>query len=141
MTQGEPLTAPFWAAAAQGRLVRPVCDQCGHGFFPPAWCCPRCHCESWTYRESSGRGRVYSHTTVHRGPDPSWPVPYVLAIVDLDEGWSMLSRITGDPPDDSVPGALIGRAVRVSFADEERPPHRVLPVFELAQTELAEVRP
>lgn len=128
------LAEPFWAAAAAGRLVRPVCGRCGHSFFTPAWCCPRCQSPVWSYQESDGRGRVYSHTTVHRGPDASWPVPYVLAIIDLDEGWSMLSRITGDPPDDTVPGALIGRAVHVAFVPEGRPPHRVLPVFELTGT-------
>ncbi len=123
------LTAPFWEAAAAGTLVRPVCRRCGNNFFTPTWCCPRCQSEEWSYEPSSGRGTVYSHTTVHRGPGAEWAVPYVLGIVDLEEGWSMLSRLVVDPPDDREPGVLIGTDVRVSFEREPRPPGRMLPVF------------
>lgn len=127
---GSPtLTAPFWAAAAQHRLVRPVCAACGASFFTPSVCCPRCRSEQWQYEESSGRGVVYSHTTVHRGPDPSWATPYVLAVIDLEEGWSMLSRLRVEPPSDEVPGQFIGVPVRVQFEREDRLPHRTLPVF------------
>lgn len=123
------LTRPFWDACAEGRLVRPVCDRCGCNFFTPSYACPACQSEGWTYQESDGLGHVYSHTTIYRGPDPSWSVPYVLAIVDLAEGWSMLSRLIVEPPDESTPGALIGLAVQVSFLPEGRPPNRTLPVF------------
>jgi uncharacterized OB-fold protein len=83
----------------------------------------------WTYQESSGRGTVYSHTTVYRGPDDSWNVPYVLGIVDLDEGWSILTRLLVMPPDEHRPGALIGKEVLVSFVPEGRAPYRNLPCF------------
>ncbi len=126
---GTTLTGPFWTAAGRGVLVRPVCNRCGHNFFTPVWCCPACRAEDWEYRPSDGLGRVYSHTTVFRGPDAEWPVPYVLGIIDLAEGWSMLSRLLVDPPDDSEPGALIGMEVAVTFAREDRLPHRTLPVF------------
>lgn len=129
MDRSVSLTGPFWDAADEGRLVRPVCDGCGHNFFTPSWCCPSCGSERWAYEQSDGLGHVYSHTTVHRGPDADWPVPYVLAIVDLTEGWSMLSRILVDPPDDDAPGSLIGLPVAVTFTREERFPHRALPTF------------
>ena len=131
MTDAPPsLTRPFWDAATEGRLVRPVCDRCGHNFFTPSWCCPSCGSDSWAYKQSEGFGQVYSHTTVHRGPDADWPVPYVLGIVDLTEGWSMLSRILVAPPDDDDdPGSLIGLPVAVTFMREGRLPHRSLPVF------------
>lgn len=130
-SRAEPggLTGAFWKAAAAGRLVRPVCNACGHSFFTPRWSCPACHSEDWSYQESSGRGRVYSHTVVHRGPDTSWDVPYILAIIDLDEGWTMLSRLVGMDPVTLDPRAVAGTAVRVQFEPEQRPPHRVLPVF------------
>jgi uncharacterized OB-fold protein len=123
------LTREFWEASARGRLVRPVCNTCGHNFFTPSLACPECLSQDWTYQESEGRGVVYSHTTVFRGPDDSWPVPYVLAIIDVNEGWTMLSRLIVDPPDESVPGSLIGLPVKVAFVLEDRPPHRLLPVF------------
>jgi len=122
-------TAPFWDAAASGTLVRPVCHRCGHNFFTPTWCCPKCQSEDWGYEPSSGVGVVYSHTTIYRGPSVDWAVPYVLGIVDLKEGWSMLSRLVVDPPDEQEPGALIGTSVQVSFQREPRTPGRMLPVF------------
>lgn len=131
------LTAPFWEAAAHGRLVRPVCSRCRHSFFTPSWCCPACGAEEWAYEASSGRGLVYSHTTVHRAPEADFPfpVPYVLGIVEVDEGWHLLTRLLVDPPDPREPGALIGLAVQVSFIDEGRPPHRRLPAFAPAAPE------
>ena len=123
------LTRPFWKASARGELVRPVCNACRHNFFTPSMVCPKCLSADWTYQPSEGLGRVYSHTTVHRGPDPTWTVPYVLAVVDVDEGWTMLSRLLVAPPDDSIPGSLIGLAVKVTFVPEDRPPFRTLPMF------------
>jgi uncharacterized OB-fold protein len=83
----------------------------------------------WEFVPSSGRGVVYSHTTVYRGPDPTWEVPYVLAVIDLEEGWHMLSRLLVSPPDEEVPGSLIGVEVAVTFVVEDRQPYRTLPVF------------
>lgn len=123
------LTRPFWEACALGRLVRPVCARCQKNFFTPSFACPRCHSVDWSYETSTGIGCIYSHTTIFRGPDPSWTVPYVLAIVDMDEGWSMLSRLVVAPPDDSVAGSLIGLPVKVAFVPEDRPPFRTLPVY------------
>jgi uncharacterized OB-fold protein len=126
---GPDLTAPFWAAAQEGRLVRPVCDRCGRSFFTPQVMCPFCGSGEWEYRTSTGRGRVYSHSVVFRGPDETWTVPYVLGIVDLDEGWRMLTRLVVDVPAAYVDASLAGTPVAVAFEDETRPPHRRLPVF------------
>jgi uncharacterized OB-fold protein len=124
------LTDEFWLAAADGRLVRPVCADCGRSFFTPRWICPYCRSDHWSYQPSTGHGRVYSSTVVYRGPDESWEVPYVLAIIDLDEGWNMLSRLL--LADDAIPDASVaGRAVSVRFVPEDRPPFRTLPVFAL----------
>src|SRR5438105_14741017 len=87
----ERLTAPFWAAAAGRVLVRPVCADCGRNFFSPQIACPACLSENWSYLPSSGRGTVYSATVVHKAPSPDFDVPYRLAVVELEEGWSMLA--------------------------------------------------
>jgi len=124
------LTEEFWSAAAGHQLVRPVCGDCGRSFFTPRWSCPYCRSENWSYQISTGVGRVYSSTVVYRGPDESWETPYVLAIIDLEEGWSMLSRLLLGQ--DAAPDApLIGRAVQVSFVPEGREPFRTLPAFVL----------
>jgi len=78
------LTAPFWAAANEHRLIRPVCDRCGKSFFTPQIACPACMSEAWTWTPSQGVGTVYSCTSVHRAPQEGFEVPYVVAIVDLD---------------------------------------------------------
>jgi uncharacterized OB-fold protein len=90
------LTEPFWAAASRRELVRPVCRDCGRNFFTPQIACPQCLSEKWTYEPSSGRGRVYSATVVHKASTPGVEVPFHLGIVDLDEGWSMLTTLVGE---------------------------------------------
>lgn len=89
------LTAGFWEAARRRTLVRPVCGGCGRSFFSPQVACPRCLSEDWSYEASSGRGVVYSATIVHRAPYPGFEVPYELAMIDLEEGWTMLGNIVG----------------------------------------------
>jgi uncharacterized OB-fold protein len=118
------LTQPFWDAAARGVLVRPVCDRCGASFFTPQVCCPSCLSEQWSWVQSAGRGAVYSATVCHRAPEPGFDVPYVLAIVDLDEGWDMLSNVVGCAPAE----VAIGMRVRVAW--ESLGDGIVLPVFE-----------
>ncbi|MDN5860783.1 MAG: OB-fold domain-containing protein [Pseudonocardia sp.] len=103
------LTAGFWSAAARRELVRPVCRDCGRSFFTPQVACPGCLSEDWTYEVSSGRGRVYSATTVHKAPSPEFTAPFAVGIVDLDEGWSMLAGLVGDPR------PAIGAAVEVTW--------------------------
>jgi uncharacterized protein len=87
------LTDGFWKAAERRELVRPVCRDCGRNFFTPQVACPGCLSENWSYEPSSGRGRVYSATVVHKASTPGVDVPFHLGIVDLDEGWSMLTTL------------------------------------------------
>ena len=107
------LTAEFWAAARRHELVRPRCHACGASFFTPQVACPACLSPSWSYARSSGRGTVYSATVVHRAPLAGLETPYQVAIVDLEEGWSMLTNIVDA---DTVPTA-IGTPVEVAFLD------------------------
>jgi uncharacterized OB-fold protein len=73
---------------------------CGENFFTPRLACPNCLSETWKWVESSGSGRIYSFTVCHRPPVPGFAVPYVLAIVELDEGWSMLTNLVECEPAD-----------------------------------------
>lgn len=130
LLSGAGLTDEFWAAAERGELVRPVCDSCGRSFFSPRVVCPYCRSARWQYQASSGLGTVYSHTTVYRGPDQTWTTPYVLAVVDMDEGWNLLTTLLVDPPSEDVPGALIEMRVQVHFIPAHPPETRQLPAFE-----------
>ena len=124
------LTADFWAACNERRLVRPVCDDCGTNFFTPQWCCPSCHSESWTYVPSNGRGTVYSFTVVHRAPTEDFATPYVLAVVQMDEGWHLMTRLLVEGDDVAVTN-YIARQVEVSFSPDPRDSSRLLPTFTL----------
>ncbi|GJF01302.1 MULTISPECIES: Zn-ribbon domain-containing OB-fold protein [Pseudonocardia] len=117
------LTDAFWAAAGRRELVRPVCRDCGRSFFTPQIACPGCLSENWAYEPSTGRGRVYSATVVHKPPSPGFVVPFRLGIVDLDEGWSMLAELVGGP-DGRLPA--IDAPVRVTWTERDG---RVLPAF------------
>ena len=93
----------FAEHCARGQLAYQV-DAAGRAVFPPrAWL------EDW--RVSTGAGTVYATTTVR----PRGEEPYDVSLVDLDEGFRMMSTVRG--------GGRIGLRVRVAFADG-------VPVFE-----------
>jgi uncharacterized OB-fold protein len=120
--EASELTAPFWQAAREHVLVRPVCNACGKNFFTPQIACPACLSVEWAYEPSSGAGNVYSATVVHRAPFPGLRTPYQVAIVDLDEGWSMLTNLVGaDAP------TPIGTKVEVAWIDVDA--ELTLPTF------------
>jgi uncharacterized protein len=90
---------PFWEAAAEGRLVLPRCDACGHHVWYPRSHCPACHGTGLRWVELSGRGRIYSFSVVRRAQG-EWAehVPFVLAYVELDEGPRMVTNVLVDDP-------------------------------------------
>jgi hypothetical protein len=74
-----------------------------------------------TWRVSAGRGTVYSATTVR----PRNGEPYGLALIDLDEGFRMMSRVVGLPPE----GVTIGLRVQLAWEDAQDPEAPPLPIF------------
>lgn len=106
---------PFWAAARDHRLVLqhcPRCDRLQH--FPRPWCTACLH-DELDFVPASGLGVVYSFTVVRRNPNPAFAarVPYVLALVDLDEGVRVMSSVVGCDP-----GSVhVGQRVEVCFED------------------------
>lgn len=110
---GSDLSKPFWEAAAQHRLVVPRCNQSGAYFFPPERLCPGTVCEDWSYTESVGTGTLASFSVVSRPPAPDFDAPYVLAVVDVDEGWTYMTNLVDCDPDQ----VAIGLRVQVRFHD------------------------
>lgn len=86
-------TMPWWDATREKRLVVQACSDCGHRQHHPRAICTSCGATDLGVIEASGRGRIASWTVVHRAPDPRLAVPYVLALVDLDEGPRLLTRL------------------------------------------------
>lgn len=105
-----PDNAAFVAAAREGRLALRHCDDCGRTHWYPRALCPHCMSGRMSWRPASGRGTVYSYSTMQR-VDP----PYTLAYVTLEEGPTMLTNLVG-----AAHGAWrIGMAVRVRFQEAE----------------------
>ncbi len=100
LPQPDALTAPFWEACRRGALEVSACEDCGHLFLPPGPCCPRCWSPRLAPQEVSGRGRVFSFAVYRRTTHPAIPAPYVVALVELDEGPRLISNIVGCAPEE-----------------------------------------
>ena len=106
-------SAPYWEGARQDKLLLQQCADCGAIRFFPRYLCTECGSDRVDWIEASGRGTVHSFTVVHRAAFPEFQAqtPYVVALVDLEEGPRMMTNIVGD-------GALdveIGEPVTVTF--------------------------
>jgi uncharacterized OB-fold protein len=88
-------TQPFWDAARDGKLLVKRCGSCGAVHFYPRPFCPRCWSEDVRWTEASGRGTLYTWSVVHVNDLPPWPerVPYVAAVVELDEGPRIMTNV------------------------------------------------
>jgi uncharacterized OB-fold protein len=108
-------TAPFWRGTKEHQLLIQKCGDCGAYRFYPRLYCPKCASEAVQWSRVSGRATVYSYTVIHRAPSPGFKpdLPYVLAIVDLDEGVRMMTNIVGCKPEE----VRIGLNVSVVFND------------------------
>lgn len=105
-------TRPFWEAAQRGRLQIQQCRSCRRHIFYPRVVCPHCMSDQIDWITASGRATVYSYTVVHRAPaEFRDEVPYVVALVELDEGVRMMTRLVDCRPQD----VSIGMALEVDF--------------------------
>lgn len=78
-------TAPFFAAAAQGRLCIKACNACQRGIHPPVPHCPYCGSADTAWRDMRGTGTLHTWTTVTHQVHPDFPAPYTLVVVQLDD--------------------------------------------------------
>ena len=96
------LTKPFWDAVRRHELVMQRCRDCNRFIFYPREQCPFCFSQDLGYDPVSGRGRLHSYTVIYQPAHPSFneDVPYVFALVQLDEGVRMITNLVGCGPDD-----------------------------------------
>ena len=118
---GDAVTAAFWSAAEKRQLVVQRCGACDAFQFYPRPFCLACDAEQLDWVPAAGVGTVYAVTTVHMRVDPALEPPYVVAVVELDEGPRLVTNLVGDP-------AGIGERVRVAWRERDGEPP--LPVFE-----------
>jgi uncharacterized OB-fold protein len=108
-----PETAPFWDGCREGRLLLPWCRDCGRPHFYPRAICPHCLSSRLDWRPASGRGRLHTFVINHRAAK-GYSAPYVIAVVDLEEGPRMLSNVVTEAA--PTPEALcIDMALEVVF--------------------------
>jgi uncharacterized OB-fold protein len=93
--------APYWQALAQGRLALPRCRACGRLIFYPRSFCPACLSRDVAWETVPGEGRVYTLTVVRRATNPWFmdKTPYVYAVVELDAGPRLPTRLVDCAPE------------------------------------------
>ena len=121
-----PDAAPFWDACRRHELALPWCRRCERPFFYPRPHCPACGARELEWRRASGRGRVHAFCIQHHCGVPGLrdAVPFVTAIVELEEGPRLTTFLAGVAPE---PGAVAcDMEVEVAFVPAGE---HVLPVF------------
>jgi uncharacterized OB-fold protein len=97
-------------------LVGEVCSHCEAKIFPPRDICPSCGQEAKSLYAFSGKGEVYSYTTIYEAPagyDEN--APYTVALVKLNEGPMVTAQLTdlGDQPIQiGMPVEMVTRKLR-----------------------------
>jgi len=122
------ISRPFWDAAREGRFTLQRCDACGSWVFYPRSHCPHCWNPRLSWHQASGRGTVKSFSAIHRPGHPGWTVaaPYVVALIELAEGPTMLSTLV----DVALDSVRVGMRVDVRFVLVGK---FALPMFALLQ--------
>lgn len=108
----------YFDAAKEGKFLIKKCDGCGAYMAPIRICCSNCLSQNLSWVTSKGDGKVYSFTVVNF---PLWEnlkdkVPYVTALVELDEGIHVIANMTQCKPSE----AKIGMRVHVVFDDDNQ---------------------
>ncbi len=125
MTQAEqrPLPVPqpesdfYWEKCRQHELWLRKCNDCQKAYFYPREICPHCFSRNTAWVKASGRGTLHTYAIVYRPPTPAFrdKLPYVVALVELEEGPRMPTNLVGIEPD---PARIkIGMPVAVDFED------------------------
>lgn len=87
---------PFWEGLKKHELKIQQCNDCNQFIFYPRSICPNCFSEHLSWMNAKGQGTIYSYTVIHQAFGSfKETVPYIVAVVELDEGVRMMTRIVG----------------------------------------------
>lgn len=111
----KPLPVPqkwsqeFWKATKDHKFLLKKCKECGHIDHPPYYYCTECMSLEHEWVEASGKGTIYTFSTTYMGAPPAFTndQPFTLAMIDLEEGPRMLSRIVDAKPEEITFGANV----------------------------------
>ena len=109
----DSISRPYWEGANLGEFRYQRCGACGKAQFYARNACRHCHATELHWEMAAGSGRIASFSVIHRAPIASFAgdAPYVLALVDLDEGFRFMCNVLRCDPAQ----VRIGMAVRVCF--------------------------
>lgn len=116
-------TAFFWEGAKAGELRIQECRGCRRLAHPPVVRCPACGSYDLGYRVASGRGTLYSFVEPVHPPMPFMRYPYVVGLVELEEGTRLLTNIVHCAPEQ----VRIGMPLELVF--QQADPELRLPMF------------
>lgn len=120
----------YWRGGEHGALRIYQCSDCAYYIHPPIRFCPQCESRAVEAQTVSGRGTVISYTVVEKQFVPDLPVPYVIALVGIDEqpDVQLPANIYNCAPE----SVFIGMRVKVYF---EQVDDLWVPLFEPEDTE------
>lgn len=95
-------TQAFWDGCKEGKFLIRHCNACGRDHFYPRPFCPTCWSADVVWKQASGRATLYTYSIVHVNDLPPFAdrVPYVAAVVELDEGPRVMTNVEGVAFDD-----------------------------------------
>ena len=113
----DPVTKPFWDSLKAHTIQLQRCGGCARFIYYPRAVCPSCLSDELTWTRVSGRGVVHAFTIPHRHPNRAFGghVPFVVALVELEEGARILSNLVEvDPSPEAV---KVGMSVEIVYDD------------------------
>ena len=121
-------TKPFWDAARRDELMIQHCDECNKYQWYPRGFCSNCWSQNIKYVKASGKGTVWTYTVTYQNRSPGFneEVPYVLALVELEEGVKLFTNII----ECRIQDVSIGMPVQVTFVPATQEIH--VPMFKPA---------
>jgi uncharacterized OB-fold protein len=106
---------PFWEGTSEGEFRFQVCGDCGNKMYPARLYCTNCMSSNLQWVKSTGKGRVYTYSIAYEYPPTRvsefLKTPYIIALVDLEEGIRVMTNIEDCEPED----VSIGMNVAVKF--------------------------
>ncbi len=127
LPQATPETQEFWDGLKRHELRIQKCVDCDKFYFFPRPFCPLegCSSSNVTWETVSGKGKLHTYVISHRGFGP-WAedTPYVIAVVELDEGPRMMTNIVNvEPEPENLPADMPVEIVYADVTDEVTLPH------------------
>lgn len=97
-------------------LTGEICRECGAKLFPPRDVCPECSQPAYEPFTFSGKGEVYSYSTMYQAPEGYQDfAPYTVALVKLEEGplvTAQLTDVDADEVEIGMPVEMVTRKMR-----------------------------